>query len=60
MEVEIKGKVLPIASEQAFQHGHGHVAEKYRGTAADKRDMEIMGKEQVLRVSVFHRLKMLD
>ena len=26
---------------------------KWRGTAADKRDMTVLGKKQVLRVSIF-------
>lgn len=28
----------------------GHVAQKYIGTMADQRDMQALGKEQVLRV----------
>ena len=28
------------------------IAERYRGTVADRRDMSIMGKKQVLRVRV--------
>lgn len=33
-----------------FDEGVSHVAEKFRGTSADKRDMMVMGKKQVLRV----------
>ncbi|KAL6241072.1 hypothetical protein RBB50_011975 [Rhinocladiella similis] len=32
-----------------FDEGVSHVAEKFRGTSADKRDMMVMGKKQVLR-----------
>lgn len=41
------------------QHGHEDdnidpsVPTKYRGTAADKRDMKVIGKQQVLRVCTF-------
>ncbi|KIW86242.1 hypothetical protein Z517_01637 [Fonsecaea pedrosoi CBS 271.37] len=37
------------ASDEVFDDGLSHVAEKFRGTSADKRDMMIMGKKQVLR-----------
>jgi len=37
---------------KVFDDNVSHVPEKYRGTAADRRDMTIMGKKQVLRVSV--------
>lgn len=30
------------------------VPAKYRGTATDKRDMKVLGKQQVLRVRTFH------
>lgn len=33
-----------------FDDNVSHVPEKYRGTPADKQDMAILGKEQVLRV----------
>ena len=35
-----------------FDDGSSHVAEKYRGTSIDKRDMAVMGKKQVLRVGI--------
>jgi hypothetical protein len=60
MAVETKGNISRIVSDEAFEHDSGHVAEKYRGSAADKRDMEIMGKQQVLRVSVLLRLKVVS
>ncbi|KIW88741.1 uncharacterized protein Z519_10787 [Cladophialophora bantiana CBS 173.52] len=34
---------------EVFDDSTGHVPEKYRGTSADQRDMNIMGKKQVLR-----------
>lgn len=52
------------ASDEAYLEQHGHeddnidpsVPTKYRGTVADKRDMKVIGKTQVLRVrtSAFH------
>jgi len=33
-----------------FDHDISHVAEKYRGSAADEHDMTMLGKKQVLRV----------
>lgn len=35
---------------RAFDDDNSHVPEKYRGTSADKWDMSVMGKKQVLRV----------
>jgi hypothetical protein len=35
-----------------FDDSISGVPEKYRGTSADKRDMTIMGKKQVLRVGI--------
>lgn len=37
---------------KVFDDSVSHVPEKYRGTAADRRDMTVMGKKQVLRVSL--------
>lgn len=37
---------------KVFDDGISHVPEKYRGTSADKRDMTVMGKKQVLRVGI--------
>lgn len=37
---------------KVFDDTVSHVPEKYRGTAADRRDMTVMGKKQVLRVSI--------
>jgi hypothetical protein len=37
---------------KVFDDNVSHVPEKYRGTAADRRDMTVMGKKQVLRVSI--------
>ncbi|KIX02539.1 uncharacterized protein Z518_08480 [Rhinocladiella mackenziei CBS 650.93] len=37
------------SSPKIFDDGVSRVPEKYRGTSADKRDMTIMGKKQVLR-----------
>jgi choline transport protein len=31
---------------------HGGIPSRYRGTAADKKDMIVLGKEQVLRVCI--------
>ena len=40
----------PPEGEDVFDDRVSHVAEKFRGTSADKRDMMVMGKKQVLRV----------
>jgi hypothetical protein len=45
------GTSSPIAAK-IFDDGISHVPEKYRGTSADQRDMIVMGKKQVLRVSI--------
>jgi hypothetical protein len=37
---------------KVFDDGISHVPEKYRGTVADKRDMTVLGKKQVLRVRI--------
>lgn len=37
---------------KVFDDSISHVPEKYRGTSADKRDMSVMGKKQVLRVEI--------
>jgi choline transport protein len=33
----------------------GGITSRYRGTAADKRDMMVLGKTQVLRVSIIDK-----
>lgn len=33
-----------------FDDSISHVPQKYRGTAADQKDMSVLGKKQVLRV----------
>jgi hypothetical protein len=33
--------------------GHGHVKQKFRGTEADRHEMAVMGKKQVLRARAF-------
>jgi hypothetical protein len=38
--------------EEGIDDGSNHVPEKYRGTAADRHDMAVMGNKQVLRVSI--------
>ena len=40
----------PPEGADVFDDKVSHVAEKFRGTSADKRDMMVMGKKQVLRV----------
>lgn len=37
---------------KVFDDNVSHVPERYRGTAADRHDMTVMGKKQVLRVSI--------
>ena len=37
-------------ADEKFDDEPGTIAPKYRGTVADRRDMSIMGKKQVLRV----------
>jgi len=39
-------------SRDDFDKANVQVAEKLRGTTADQRDMAVMGKKQVLRVSI--------
>ena len=39
-------------STEVFDNDISHVHEKYRGTAADARDMSALGKKQVLRVRI--------
>ena len=53
MEFENKSKVSGYVATAEPGHVGSHVAEKYRGSAADRREMEMMGKQQVLRVSAF-------
>lgn len=53
MELEPRSKVVGYVATAESRHVDGHVAEKYRGSAADRREMEMMGKQQVLRVSAF-------
>jgi len=48
---EAPGTSSPNA-EKVFGDDINHVPEKYRGTSADKRDMTVMGKTQVLRVGI--------
>jgi len=48
---EAPGTSSPHAAK-VFDDGIGHVPEKYRGTSADKRDMTVMGRTQVLRVGI--------
>lgn len=38
--------------EAIYDNDISHVSEKYRGTAADVRDMSVLGKKQVLRVKI--------
>lgn len=41
-----------IRDEEYLRVGNaGQVEAKYQGTAADQRDMSVLGREQVLRVS---------
>jgi hypothetical protein len=40
----------PRDAADVFDDDLSHVAEKFRGTNADKRDMQVLGKKQVLRV----------
>lgn len=46
MVFETKGNVSGFVAKAASEHTAGRVAEKYRGSAADKRDMEIMGSSR--------------
>jgi len=39
-----------IEDIQVVDIDNGEISSKYRGTAADKRDMIMLGKKQVLRV----------
>lgn len=39
-------------TREVFDDGISNVPEKYRGTAADRHDMTVMGNKQVLRVSI--------
>lgn len=39
-------------TRELFDDGISNVPEKYRGTAADRHDMAVMGNKQVLRVSI--------
>lgn len=41
----------PEADPKEDVHVNGSIPLRYRGTAADQRDMALLGKEQVLRVS---------
>lgn len=40
-----------VGDEEYLAQRH-HVAPKYQGTVADKRDMSVLGRDQVLRVCV--------
>ena len=40
-------------SIKVFDGSVSNVPEKYRGTDADRKDMTVLGKKQVLRVSIF-------
>lgn len=37
-------------SAKAYENSASNVPERYRGTSADKHDMDVLGKKQVLRV----------
>lgn len=43
------GSRSPVDTD-VFDNNVSHVAEKYRGTDADHKDMSVLGKKQVLRV----------
>lgn len=51
MGLETKGNVSGCVVTGPSEKAVEHVAEKYRGTATDQREMEVLGKQQVLRVS---------
>lgn len=42
----------PPDGTKVFGESISNVPEKYRGTTADRRDMTVLGKKQVLRVSI--------
>lgn len=48
------GSHSPVeVAADVFDNNVSAVAEKYRGTDADHRDMSVLGKKQVLRVSTY-------
>ena len=47
----VQGTYLPDEGEHWIGSIRGPVAAKYQGTAADKQDMSVLGRDQVLRVS---------
>lgn len=52
IELSEASAASPNGGAKVFDDDVSHVPEKYRGTAADRRDMTVMGKKQVLRVSI--------
>ena len=52
---EPRGEMFDQTAEKELDEP-GAIPLKYRGTAADKRDMTILGKKQVLRVRVLPNL----
>jgi hypothetical protein len=51
LELVKDGSQVQTTVVDDVEYAHkGHVAAKYMGTATDKNDMSVLGREQVLRV----------
>ena len=46
------GEAVSASSSPVLDEGIGIVKEKYHGTESDKHEMDMLGKKQVLRVSL--------